>query len=114
MAKALGRTTGGEYRQPTGAHDAYHKGDVVRFDGHLYEAVDGVVVHSPGDYPAGWKRNDEAEVAPTPDAPAWATGVQYQSGDLVEYEGTVYKVLQAHTSAAHWPPNAVASLYLAQ
>lgn len=25
--------------------------------------------------------------------------------------GKVYEVLQAHTSAAHWPPNQSASLY---
>ncbi len=115
VAKALGRTTGGDYRQPTGAHDAYHKGDVVTFEGTLYRAVDPIVAHSPAEYPAGWeKAGVDAPVEPAPDAPEWKPGEQLNPGDLRLFEGTVYKVLQAHTSAAHWPPNAVASLYLAQ
>ena len=46
------------YVQPTGAHDAYHKGDKVTYNGKHYECIapEGVaVVWSPDTYPAYWK-----------------------------------------------------------
>lgn len=46
------------YVQPTGAHDAYHKGDKVTFNGKRYTCVapDGVaVVWNPDTYPAYWQ-----------------------------------------------------------
>lgn len=42
---------------------------------------------------------------------AWQTGINYQIGDIVTYNGIDYIVIQAHTSAAHWVPNLVTSLY---
>ena len=44
-----------EYRQPTGAHDAYQAGDRVTFQGRVYEAVINAVVWSPLAYPQAWK-----------------------------------------------------------
>lgn len=47
-----------EYVQPTGAHDAYHAGDKVTYNGQRYlcTAPDGVaVVWSPETYPAYWQ-----------------------------------------------------------
>ena len=44
--------------------------------------------------------------------PAWnGDGVQYETGDRVQYNGKAYKVLQAHTSQAAWTPTDAASLY---
>lgn len=43
------------YSQPTGAHDAYNKGDIVDYNGKLYESVVDSNVYSPEIYPAGWK-----------------------------------------------------------
>ncbi len=43
-----------EFVQPTGAHDAYAKGDKVRFGGKVYESNMDNNVYSPADYPAGW------------------------------------------------------------
>lgn len=43
------------YSQPTGAHDAYNKGDIVDYNGKLYESVVDGNVYSPEQYPAGWK-----------------------------------------------------------
>ena len=48
-----------------------------------------------------------------PATPEWEVGKAYEAGDTILYEGVVYEVLQQHTSAAHWAPNAVASLYKA-
>lgn len=47
-----------EYVQPTGAHDAYHKGDKITYNGKRYTctAPDGVaVVWDPATYPAYWE-----------------------------------------------------------
>lgn len=40
---------------PTGAHDAYNLGDVVCFEGQLYESLLDGNVHSPKENPAGWR-----------------------------------------------------------
>ncbi|MFA7115570.1 MAG: carbohydrate-binding protein [Candidatus Omnitrophota bacterium] len=41
--------------QPTGAHDAYQKGDRVLFEGKTYESLIDANVWSPTSYPQGWK-----------------------------------------------------------
>ena len=44
--------------------------------------------------------------------PAWnGDGVQYETGDRVQYDGKAYKVLQAHISQTAWTPTDAASLY---
>ena len=43
------------WAQPTGAHDAYNKGDVVNYNGVLYESVIDGNVYAPDAYPAGWE-----------------------------------------------------------
>ena len=40
---------------PTGAHDAYNKGDIVDYNGVLYESLMDGNVYSPDAYPAGWR-----------------------------------------------------------
>lgn len=47
------------WKQPTGAHDAYKKGDKVYFptaNDSLYESLIDANVWSPTAYPAGWKK----------------------------------------------------------
>lgn len=49
-------TTGyDEWKQPTGAHDAYKKGGRVLFNGSVYESLIDGNAYSPTAYPAGWK-----------------------------------------------------------
>ena len=44
--------------------------------------------------------------------PAWdGSGVQYETGDRVQYDGAAYKVLQSHTSQEAWTPEAAVSLF---
>ena len=43
------------WSQPTGSHDAYNMGDIVDYNGKLYESVIDGNVYSPDAYPAGWK-----------------------------------------------------------
>ena len=43
------------WSQPTGAHDAYNKGDIVNYNGELYESLIDGNVYPPEGYPTGWK-----------------------------------------------------------
>ena len=47
------------WSKPTGAHDAYNKGDVVNYNGTLYESTIDGNVYSPEEYPAGWAEYKE-------------------------------------------------------
>lgn len=42
------------WSQPTGAHDAYNTGDIVNYNGTLYQSLINGNVYSPEAYPAGW------------------------------------------------------------
>lgn len=42
------------WSQPTGAHDAYNKGDIVNYNGVLYESLINGNVYSPDAHPTGW------------------------------------------------------------
>ena len=44
-----------DFKQPTGAHDAYKLGDKVRFNGKIYESVIDNNAYSPEAYSQGWK-----------------------------------------------------------
>lgn len=58
---AIGLTDDGYpvWSQPTGAHDAYNKGDVVEYKGTLYQSLIDGNVYSPEDYPDGWTEYSE-------------------------------------------------------
>ena len=43
------------WSQPTGAHDAYNKGDIVNYNGLLYQSLIDGNTWAPDAYPAGWK-----------------------------------------------------------
>lgn len=47
------------WSQPSGAHDAYNKGDVVSYKGALYQSLADGNVWSPEAYPDGWARYEE-------------------------------------------------------
>ncbi len=44
-----------EYKQPTGAHDAYHVGDKITYNGKHYTCVYDGCVWTPDAYPQGWQ-----------------------------------------------------------
>ena len=49
------------WSQPTGAHDAYNRGDKVHYpdaDSPVYESLIDGNVYSPEAYPAGWQKED--------------------------------------------------------
>ena len=43
------------WTQPTGAHDAYNKGDIVSYNEKLYRSLIDGNTWSPDAYPAGWE-----------------------------------------------------------
>lgn len=42
------------WSQPSGAHDAYNTGDIVNYNGTLYESLIDGNIYAPDVYPAGW------------------------------------------------------------
>lgn len=43
--------------------------------------------------------------------PAWAVGKTYAVNDRAQYNGTLYKCIQAHTSQSDWMPSATPALW---
>ena len=43
--------------------------------------------------------------------PAWVAGKAYAVNDRAQYNGTLYKCIQAHTSQADWAPDATPALW---
>ena len=42
------------WAQPTGAHDAYNTGDIVNYNGTLYQSLIDGNIYPPEAYPTGW------------------------------------------------------------
>ncbi len=54
----------------------------------------------------------DEQAAEVPDLyKAWEPGKAYEAGERVTYDGTLYKVSQAHTSQETWAPDAAVSLF---
>lgn len=53
-----------DYVQPTGAHDAYHVGDKITWQGKRYTCKMDGCVWDPGAYPAGWEYAGDAPAEP--------------------------------------------------
>ena len=45
--------------------------------------------------------------------PAWASGTSYSADERIEYGGTLYRCVQAHTSQPDWTPPATPALWVA-
>ena len=57
LYKAIGLDDNGHpvWSQPTGAHDAYNKGDIVNYNGALYRSLIDGNIWAPDAYPQGWE-----------------------------------------------------------
>lgn len=86
---ASGVERGQEWRQPTGAHDAYPQDWEVTHDGRTWISTTPANVWEPG--VSGWREVVE-EDAPPPEwvSPSGAHDA-YQAGDRVTFEGAVYE-----------------------
>ncbi|HAT1133772.1 carbohydrate-binding protein [Corynebacterium striatum] len=100
----------------------YAKTDVITHNGHFWESTHaGLNSWEPGAQGVDeyiWRDVTE-RVRPTapeentasPGAIPFAPGLPVKEGDLVEYEGVVYKVLSTHTTQSYWPPSESPSLF---
>ena len=55
--------------------------------------------------------NDETALTGVELFPAWAVNKAYAVNDRTQYNGTLYKCIQAHTSQADWMPSATPALW---
>lgn len=94
------------WAQPSGAHDAYNKGDVVNYQGALYESLVDGNVWSPEVYAPSWKKAQDGG-DPGEDIPDWVQPSgghdAYKKGDLVRYKGKVYR---SKIDGNTWAPDA--------
>lgn len=49
------------WARPTGAHDAYNEGDIVNYNGTLYQSKINGNTYSPDEYPDGWTKYTKPE-----------------------------------------------------
>lgn len=56
--------------------------------------------------------DDEAALTGVELFPAWAVGKAYAVSDRVQYNGVLYKCVQAHTSQVDWTPDATPALWI--
>lgn len=95
------------WQQPTGAHDAYNIGDIVLYKDKLYKSLINGNVWSPDVNPQGWEETISSDYPVVPpeegnsDNPkeypdfVQPTGAHdaYNIGDIVNYNGTLYRSL---------------------
>ena len=64
LFKAIGLNNSGYpvWSKPTGVHDAYNKGDIVDYNGILYESLIDGNAYSPDEYPQGWVVKTDGKV----------------------------------------------------
>ena len=55
---------------------------------------------------------DEAALTGVELFPAWVVGKAYAVNDRAQYNGTLYKCVQAHTSQADWTPDKTPALWV--
>ena len=101
------------WKQPLGAHDAYPRGAVVAHDGKIWESLHPANAWAPGTDTRLWKDVTAAPPAPepVPTGPEFKAGEAVKAGDIRTYQGVAYRVVQAHTTAAHWAPPLVPALW---
>lgn len=116
-----------EWQDPGTDHSRmYHEGDVVSYDGKLVRsthqglnhwepgtlAFDGRIWEVIGDATETQpEATEDKETTEQPTALEWKPNIAVKPGERYTFQGDIYEVIQAHTSASHWPPNAVPALY---
>ncbi len=83
-------------------------GEVYRWDGTLVEVIQGHTTQAdwePDQVPALFK------IHRAPDMTEWVAGISVEVGEEFTYQGSTYRVLQAHTTQAGWEPPNVPALW---
>ena len=76
---------------------------IVWTDGNVYRNTSRAWLNTndtPDTYPQGWSQETGLPSGVAP----FAVGEAVAVGDLRTYEGTIYRVITAHTTQAGWPP----------
>ncbi len=87
---------------------AYAVGNLVEFRGQIYQCT---IAHTSQ---ADWAPNVATSLWLSPPpcfSTAWQTQTGYNTGDVVEFDGRLYKAIQAHTSQAEWAPDLTPALW---
>lgn len=111
-----------EWKNPGTTHSLmYHYGDVVRYKdklvrsthkglNHWEPTTHGVDEHIWLDITDRYT-NPQTEEPGTGEVRQFAPGLDVAEGDIISYEGAHYRVLSAHTTATHWPPDQSHALF---
>lgn len=99
----------------------YREGDIVRHQGRIVRSTYKGLNHwEPGAHGVDehiWLDITDRYTNPQPEEPGtgevrpFAPGLDVAEGDILEYEGAHYRVLSAHTTATHWPPDQAHALF---
>ncbi|HCT3317087.1 TPA: hypothetical protein OTT42_001941 [Corynebacterium striatum] len=99
----------------------YREGDIVRHNGRIVRSTHKGLNHwEPGAHGVDehiWAditdryTNPQPEEQKTGEVRPFAPGLDVTEGDILEYEGAHYRVLSAHTTATHWPPDQAHALF---
>lgn len=107
------------YRAPTGAHDAYPEGRVIRWNSRLFKAVRDGVAHNPTEAPREWTDVTDLLTGVTPPTPPvasrgeWDPTATYKLGDTVTYQGALYMCAIGHgpEQQGQWKPGAAHTVW---
>lgn len=112
------------YVAPTGAHNAYLKGRIIRWDEKLYRAVRSGVGHNPTEAPEEWQEvflvdgeiTTERPVNPDtgePDWPAWDPEASYHRGSepiKVVHKNRLWELIHTNSDPG-WEPGTLPSVW---
>lgn len=103
---ASGQVVGGEWQAPTGYENAYPKGWVVTHNGNEWTSTYSGNTLEPG--VSGWTQTvEEGEAPPEYKDPAGYEDA-YNTGDLVMFEGAVYRAKQ---DGITWSPSVAPTVW---
>lgn len=109
---AVGRADGMPWRSYDGSlASVYAAGEIVIHKGKAWKSAINNNVWEPG---TGNLWEELTGEVPTPDpveATPWEPGQQVSAGDLRDYQGAIYRAVQAHTTQAGWEPPSVPALW---
>ena len=98
----------------------YREGDIVRHNDRIVRSTHKGLNHwEPGAHGVDehiWaditdRYTNQPEEPGTGEVRPFAPGLDVTEGDIVAYEGAHYRVLSAHTTATHWPPDQAHALF---
>lgn len=102
--------------QPAGAHDAPRLGEYRHHNGVNWRSLIDANPYEPGSDERWWIQDDptlDEEPAEPVEYTPWAPDMAVVTGQLLTHAARIWRVVQNHTTAAHWVPGSpgLESLY---